>query len=104
MGSGAIIADSRQYRADAKFESCGSAPCGSSSSTIDDDGRSGANNPLTKLKVRQAGHLGIERATMAKQADPGRCRVKSTRVFPEQFGGSSRRREDPDDRQASSFG
>src|ERR1700681_353198 len=54
--------------------------------TIDAAGRSGAENPLTKLKVRQAVISAIDRATMAKQLIQGDSQVIDTPCFPSQFG------------------
>jgi peptide/nickel transport system substrate-binding protein len=54
--------------------------------TIDGAGRTGANNPLTKLKVRQAILTAIDRATMAKQLIQGDSQVIDTPCFPSQFG------------------
>jgi peptide/nickel transport system substrate-binding protein len=54
--------------------------------TIDGAGRSGADNPLTKLKVRQAVISAIDRATMAKQLIQGDSQVIDTPCFPSQFG------------------
>src|SRR5229473_111017 len=54
--------------------------------TIDAAGRSGADNPLTKLKVRQAVISAIDRATMAKQLIQGDSQVIDTPCFPSQFG------------------
>jgi len=54
--------------------------------TIDAAGRTGADNPLTKLKVRQAILLAIDRATMAKQLIQGDSQVIDTPCFPTQFG------------------
>jgi peptide/nickel transport system substrate-binding protein len=54
--------------------------------TIDGAGRSGADNPLTKLKVRQAIISAIDRATMAKQLIQGDSHVIDTPCFPSQFG------------------
>src|ERR1700722_5770786 len=54
--------------------------------TIDGAGRSGADNPLTKLKVRQAVISAIDRATMAKQLIQGDSQVVVTPSFPSQFG------------------
>jgi peptide/nickel transport system substrate-binding protein len=54
--------------------------------TIDGAGRSGADNPLTKLKVRQAVISAIDRGTMAKQLIQGDSRVIDTPCFPSQFG------------------
>src|SRR5258707_329350 len=46
--------------------------------TVDGAGRSGADNPLTKLKVRQAIISAIDRATMAKQLIQGDSHVIDT--------------------------
>jgi peptide/nickel transport system substrate-binding protein len=54
--------------------------------TIDGAGRTGADNPLTKLKVRQAVISAIDRATMAKQLIQGDSQVIDTPCFPSQFG------------------
>jgi peptide/nickel transport system substrate-binding protein len=54
--------------------------------TIDAGGRTGADNPLTKLKVRQAILSAIDRATMAKQLIQGDSHVIDTPCFPAQFG------------------
>src|ERR1700681_1698782 len=54
--------------------------------TIDGAGRSGADNPLTKLKVRQAVISAIDRGTMAKQLIQGDSQVIDTPCFPSQFG------------------
>src|SRR5258707_5710338 len=54
--------------------------------TIDAAGRTGADNPLTKLKVRQAILSAIDRATMAKQLIQGDSKVIDTPCFPSQFG------------------
>jgi len=54
--------------------------------TIDGAGRTGADNPLTKLKVRQAVISAIDRATMAKQLIQGDSKVIDTPCFPSQFG------------------
>jgi peptide/nickel transport system substrate-binding protein len=54
--------------------------------TVDAAGRSGADNPLTKLKVRQAIILAIDRATMARQLIQGDSQVIDTPCFPTQFG------------------
>jgi peptide/nickel transport system substrate-binding protein len=53
---------------------------------IDGAGRSGADNPLTKLKVRQAVLSAIDREMMAKQLIQGDSRVIDTPCFPSQFG------------------
>jgi peptide/nickel transport system substrate-binding protein len=54
--------------------------------TVDGAGRSGADNPLTKLKVRQAVISAIDRGTMAKQLIQGDSQVIDTPCFPSQFG------------------
>src|SRR5258708_3869163 len=54
--------------------------------TIDRAVRSGADNPLTKLKVRQAIISAIDRATMAKQLIQGDSHGIHTPCFPSQFG------------------
>jgi peptide/nickel transport system substrate-binding protein len=54
--------------------------------TIDAAGRSGADNPLTKPKVRQAIISAIDRDTMAKQLIQGDSHVIDTPCFPTQFG------------------
>src|SRR3982074_2097413 len=54
--------------------------------TVDGAGRSGADNPLTKLKVRQAGISAIDGGTMAKQLIQGDSQVIDTPCFPSQFG------------------
>jgi peptide/nickel transport system substrate-binding protein len=54
--------------------------------TIDGAGRTGADNPLTKLKVRQAVLMAIDRATMAKQLIQGDSQVIDTPCFPSQVG------------------
>jgi peptide/nickel transport system substrate-binding protein len=54
--------------------------------TIDAAGRTGADNPLTKVKVRQAVLQAIDRATMAKQLIQGDSQVIDTPCFPAQFG------------------
>src|ERR1700720_251051 len=54
--------------------------------TVDGAGRSGADNPLTKLKVRQAIISAIDRGTMAKQLIQGDSQVIDTPCFPSQFG------------------
>ena len=53
---------------------------------IDAAGRTGADNPLTKQKVRQAIIHAIDRQTMAKQLMPGGSRVLDGPCFPTQFG------------------
>ncbi len=54
--------------------------------TIDAAGRTGADNPLTKVKVRQAIIHAIDRGTMAKQLIQGDSQVIDTPCFPTQFG------------------
>ncbi|HTO63287.1 MAG TPA: ABC transporter substrate-binding protein [Bradyrhizobium sp.] len=54
--------------------------------TIDAAGRSGADNPLTKLMVRQAIISAIDRQTMARQLIQGDAQVIDTPCFPSQFG------------------
>ena len=54
--------------------------------TLDGAGRSGADNPLTKPKVRQAVIQAIDRGTMARTLIQGGSRVIDTPCFPTQFG------------------
>ncbi|MBI3515057.1 MAG: ABC transporter substrate-binding protein [Proteobacteria bacterium] len=54
--------------------------------SIDAAGRSGAGNPLTNLKVRQAIWHAIDRETIAKQLVTGGSRVPPAPCFPSQFG------------------
>ena len=54
--------------------------------TVDAAGRSGAGNPLTNVKVRQAILYAIDRATMAKQLIQGASQVIDTPCYPSQFG------------------
>ena len=54
--------------------------------TIDGAGRSGADNPLTKTKVRQAILSAIDRGTMARQLIQGESQVIDTPCYPTQFG------------------
>ncbi|MGA7805961.1 ABC transporter substrate-binding protein [Bradyrhizobium sp.] len=54
--------------------------------TIDAAGRTGADNPLTKPKVRQAIMMAIDRATMARQLIQGDAEVIDTPCYPTQFG------------------
>jgi peptide/nickel transport system substrate-binding protein len=54
--------------------------------TIDAAGRTGADNPLTKTKVRQAILSAIDRDTMSKQLVQGDSQVIHTPCFPAQFG------------------
>jgi peptide/nickel transport system substrate-binding protein len=53
---------------------------------MDAAGRTGADNPLTKEKVRQAIATAIDRSTMAKQLMQGGSRVIDTPCYPTQFG------------------
>ena len=53
---------------------------------MDSAGRTGADNPLTKTKVRQAIMHAVDRPTMAKQFMPGGSRVLDAPCFPTQFG------------------
>jgi peptide/nickel transport system substrate-binding protein len=53
---------------------------------IDAAGRTGAGNPLTKQKVRQAIAYALDRATMAKQLMQGSSRPLDAPCFPTQFG------------------
>jgi len=52
---------------------------------MDSAGRTGADNPLTNAKVRQAIMHAVDRPTMAKQFMPG-SRVLDAPCFPTQFG------------------
>src|SRR5258705_13001620 len=54
--------------------------------TVDGAGRSGADNPLTKLKGRQPVISPIDRGTMAKQLIQGDSQGIDTPRFPSQFG------------------
>jgi peptide/nickel transport system substrate-binding protein len=54
--------------------------------TIDAAGRSGAGNPLTNVKVRQAILSAIDRQTMAKRLVQGDSQVIDTPCYPGQFG------------------
>ena len=54
--------------------------------SIDAAGRSGADNPLTKLKVRQAIWHAVNRQEMADKLVQGGSRVPSAPCFPSQFG------------------
>ena len=54
--------------------------------SIDAAGRSGADNPLTKLKVRQAIWHAIDRKNMADKLVMGGSRVPPAPCFPSQFG------------------
>jgi peptide/nickel transport system substrate-binding protein len=53
---------------------------------FDAAGRSGADNPLTKQKVRQAISYAIDRKTFAKQLVGGDSRVLDAYCYPTQFG------------------
>ncbi|MBV8399723.1 MAG: ABC transporter substrate-binding protein [Acetobacteraceae bacterium] len=53
---------------------------------MDAAGRTGAGNPLTKEKVRQAIFHAIDRQAMAKQLMQGGSRALDTPCFPTQFG------------------
>jgi peptide/nickel transport system substrate-binding protein len=54
--------------------------------SIDAAGRSGADNPLTKLKVRQAIWYAIDRQTIADKLVTGGSRVPPAPCYPTQFG------------------
>ena len=54
--------------------------------SMDAAGRTGADNPLTKLKVRQAIAYAIDRQTMARQLVQGGSRVLNAACYPTQFG------------------
>ena len=54
--------------------------------TLDAAGRSGADNPLTKLKVRQAVWHAIDRQAIADKLVTGGSRVPPAPCFPPQFG------------------
>ena len=60
--------------------------------TIDAAGRTGSDNPLTKLKVRQAIISAIDRATMARQLIQGDSQVVDTPVTPPSSAVTYRRR------------
>ena len=53
---------------------------------LDAAGRTGADNPLTKVKVRQAIAYALDRATMAKQLMQGNSRPLDAPCYPTQFG------------------
>jgi peptide/nickel transport system substrate-binding protein len=53
---------------------------------LDAAGRTGAGNPLTKEKVRQAIFYAIDRTTMAKQLVQGGSRPLDAPCYPTQFG------------------
>ena len=54
--------------------------------SIDAAGRTGADNPLTKLKVRQAIYHAIDLKTIADKLVTGGSRVPAAPCFPTQFG------------------
>ena len=54
--------------------------------SLDAAGRTGADNPLTKLKVRQAIWHAIDRKAIADKLVTGGSRVPSAPCFPSQFG------------------
>ena len=54
--------------------------------SIDAAGRTGANNPLTNLKVRQAIFHAIDRNAISRQFMQGGSRVLDAPCFPTQFG------------------
>ena len=53
---------------------------------LDAAGRTGAGNPLTNAKVRQAIGYAIDRTTMARQLVQGGSRVLDAPCYPTQFG------------------
>ena len=53
---------------------------------FDAAGRTGADNPLTKVKVRQAIAHAIDRTTIARQLVQGGSRVLDAACYPTQFG------------------
>ena len=53
---------------------------------MDAAGRSGAGNPMTNLKVRQAAAHAIDRQAMAQRLVRGGSRVPPAPCFPSQFG------------------
>ena len=53
---------------------------------MDSAGRTGADNPLTNARVRQAILHALDRPAMAKQFMPGGSRVLDAPCFPTQFG------------------
>ncbi len=53
---------------------------------LDAAGRTGADNPLTKVKVRQAIAHAIDRVTIARQLVQGGSRVLDAACYPTQFG------------------
>jgi peptide/nickel transport system substrate-binding protein len=54
--------------------------------SLDAAGRTGADNPLTKQKVRQAIWHAIDRKAIADKLVTGGSRVPSAPCFPSQFG------------------
>ncbi len=54
--------------------------------SLDAAGRTGADNPLTNLKVRQAIFHAIDRPTIARTLIPGGARVPDGPCYPTQFG------------------
>ncbi|MBR1270376.1 ABC transporter substrate-binding protein [Bradyrhizobium sp. AUGA SZCCT0222] len=54
--------------------------------SLDAAGRTGADNPITKLKVRQAIWHSIDRQAMADKLVTGGSRVPAAPCFPTQFG------------------
>jgi peptide/nickel transport system substrate-binding protein len=54
--------------------------------SLDAAGRTGADNPLTKVKVRQAIAHAIDRVSMARQLVQGGSRVLDAACYPTQFG------------------
>ena len=53
---------------------------------MDAAGRTGADNPLTKQKVREAIFYAIDRTTMARQLMQGGSRAVDAPCYPTQFG------------------
>lgn len=53
---------------------------------MDAAGRTGADNPLTNVKVRQAVMHAVDRQAIARQFMPGGSRVLDAPCFPTQFG------------------
>ncbi|HET7881564.1 MAG TPA: ABC transporter substrate-binding protein, partial [Acetobacteraceae bacterium] len=54
--------------------------------SLDAAGRTGVENPLTNLKVRQAIHYAIDRATIANTLVKGGARALDAPCYPTQFG------------------